>query len=139
MHKWAMFILFIAASVLGLSVIIFAPPTHGEEALPEAEENEVQFILTNFQFDQPEYRVKAGETVKLTLINKQGTHGVYIEGADINLDKSNPSVEFTFDAPGEYNMFCSVMCGLGHSDMVAKLIVEEPAADGAGEGAEEAA
>jgi len=139
MHKWAMFILFIAASVLGLSVIIFAPPTHGEEPLPEAEENEVQFILTNFQFDQPEYRVQAGETLKLTLINKQGTHGVFIEGTEINLDKSNPSVEFTFDAPGEYTMYCSVMCGPGHSDMVAKLIVEEPAADGADGGAEEAA
>lgn len=139
MHKWAMFVLFIAASVLGLSVIIFAPPTHGEEPLPAAQDNEVQFILTNFQFDKPEYRVTAGEAVKLTLINKQGTHGVYIERADINLDKANPSAEITFDAPGEYVMYCSVMCGLGHSDMVAKLIVEEPAADSADEGAQEAA
>jgi len=138
MHKWAMFILFIAASVLGLSVIIFAPPTSGEEPIPEAAENEVQFIMTDFQFDQPEYVVTAGETVKLTMINKSGNHGVLVQGTDINLTTNGESQEITFDEPGTYDLYCSIMCGVGHTDMVAKLIVQEPAADGGVEGDEPA-
>jgi len=134
MHKWAMFILFIAASILGLSVIIFAPPTHGEEPLPEAKDNEVQFVMTNYQFNQGEYRVKAGETVILTLINRSGVHGVLVQGTDINLTPDNPSQEVSFDQPGEYMLYCSIMCGTGHADMVAKLIVEEPADGGASAG-----
>jgi cytochrome c oxidase subunit 2 len=130
MHKWAMFILFIAASVLGLSVIIFAPPEgHVEEVIPEAQENEIQLIMTNYQFDQPEYRMTAGETMTLTMVNKQGVHGVMIQGTDINLTPDNASQEVTFDEPGEYVMICSIMCGPGHADMVAKLIVEAPGGD----------
>ncbi len=140
MHKWAMFILFIAASILGLSVLIFAPPSSGEEVIPEAKDNEIQFILTNFKFDKEEYRVRAGEPVILTMINRQGTHGVMVQGTDINLLKDNPSQEVVFDEPGEYMLLCSVMCGTGHYDMVAKLIVEEPLEDGdAAEPNEEAA
>ncbi|GFR36800.1 hypothetical protein PRECH8_00960 [Insulibacter thermoxylanivorax] len=130
MHKWAMFILFIAASILGLSVLIFAPPSSGEEVIPEAKDNEIQFILTNFKFDKDEYRVRAGEPVILTMINRQGTHGVMVQGTDINLLKDNPSQEVVFEEPGEYMLLCSVMCGTGHADMVAKLIVEEPLEDG---------
>ena len=112
MHKWAMFILFIAASVLGLAVIIFAPPTGDEEIIPEAQENEIQFIMTNYQFDKQEYKITAGVPMTLTMVNKQGIHGVMIQGTDINL------------TPGEYTLLCSIMCGPGHDDMVAKLIVE---------------
>lgn len=138
MHKWAMFVLFIAASVLGLSVIIFAPPTSGD-VMPEAKDNEIQFIMTDFAFDKDEYRVKAGETVILTMLNKTGTHGVLIAGTDINLTTHGESIEVTFDEPGEYDLFCSIMCGIGHNDMVAKLIVEAPDADSADEDTEDAA
>lgn len=125
MHKWAMFILFIAASILGLVVIIFAPPEGNvEEVIPEAQENEIQFIMTDFKFDQPEYRMTAGEPVTLTMINKQGRHGVMIQGTDIDLTPDNASQEVTIDEPGEYTLFCSIMCGPGHADMVATLIVE---------------
>lgn len=124
MHKWAMFILFIAASVLGLAVIIFAPPTGDEEIIPEAQENEIQFIMTNYQFDKQEYKITAGVPMTLTMVNKQGIHGVMIQGTDINLTPDNSSQEVTFDEPGEYTLLCSIMCGPGHDDMVAKLIVE---------------
>lgn len=139
MHKWAMFILFIAASVLGISVVLFAPPSSGEEPIPEAKENEIQFIMTDFQFDQPEYRVTAGETVTLTMINKTGRHGVMIQHTDIDLTPDNPSQEVTFDEPGEYMLWCSIMCGAGHNDMVAKLIVEPPAEGDAGDDSAEEA
>ncbi|WP_274363429.1 hypothetical protein [Paenibacillus thermotolerans] len=76
----------------------------------------------NFQFDQEEYRVKAGETVNLTFTSSEGMHGLQIKGIDVDLQDGQGT---TFVAEeGEYEIVCSVMCGVGHGDMVAKLIVE---------------
>lgn len=77
---------------------------------------------TNFQFDQAEYRVKAGSEVTLSFTSSQGMHGLAVNDLDINL-KDGESTTFTAE-PGEYTMVCSIMCGPGHGDMISKLIVE---------------
>jgi cytochrome c oxidase subunit 2 len=102
------------------SITAITPAEAGEEAVGE---NELRFVATNFSFDKPEYRVKAGETLTLSLKNQLGTHGVAIEELGIQLMEGD-TVEYTFDKPGEYNVVCSVMCGIGHAEMVSKLIVE---------------
>jgi cytochrome c oxidase subunit 2 len=74
-----------------------------------------------FQFDKKEYTVKAG-AVKLTLENVDGTHGLSIDGTDVNLKGANLTKTTTLKA-GTYNIRCSFLCGTGHMTMTAKLIV----------------
>jgi cytochrome c oxidase subunit 2 len=121
-----MFALFLVAC--GLSVYLLTgglPPKEvsEEEQLPE-DVTLVKFVMTNFQFDKEEYRVKQGEKVLLRVQNSNGVHGVAIEGMDIDLQGDQLEQEVVFDQPGEYKLYCSVMCGPGHGGMVAKLIVE---------------
>ncbi|GIQ69426.1 hypothetical protein DUZ99_16830 [Xylanibacillus composti] len=122
MHKWIMFALFIAASAAAVvfSITMIEPKEGAEE---EVGENELRFVLSNFEFDQQEYHVKLGETMNVSMRNKEGIHGVAIEGYDIDIHAGD-SVEVTFDKPGTFELVCSVMCGLGHAEMVATLVVE---------------
>ncbi|QGH35471.1 cytochrome C oxidase subunit II [Gracilibacillus salitolerans] len=91
----------------------------GETASGDGETVEIQ--ASNWQFDQEEYTVPAGE-VTVSLANEEGFHGIEIEGTDITLDEEG-SETATLEA-GEYTIRCSIMCGTGHDDMVATLIVE---------------
>ncbi|SHM38070.1 cytochrome C oxidase subunit II [Gracilibacillus kekensis] len=81
----------------------------------------VDIKASNWEFDQEEYTVPAGE-VTVNLSNEEGFHGIEVEGTDIQID-SEGSASATLE-PGEYTIRCSVMCGAGHDDMVATLIVE---------------
>jgi cytochrome c oxidase subunit 2 len=84
----------------------------------------VTIVATNFTFDQKEYKVKAGQSVNLTLDSKEGFHGVRIAAFKVNLNKNDNKATFTPDKPGTYDIICSVPCGAGHTTMKAKLIVE---------------
>lgn len=78
----------------------------------------------NFEFDQPEIRVKQGDKVKITLNNAEGFHGFAIPDFNVDIKENNGTAEFTADKAGEHEFQCSVVCGAGHSKMVGKLIVE---------------
>lgn len=122
MHKWIMFALFVVASTAAVvfSITLIEPKEGVEEAVGE---NELRFVLTNYAFDQQEYHVKLGETMNVSIRNKEGIHGVVIDGYDVDIRDGAP-VEVTFDKPGKFELLCSVMCGLGHAEMVATLVVE---------------
>ncbi len=124
MYKWAMFVLFVGASLFGLLILMFQTPEGAEHAAPP-KDDELRITASNFQFDQAEYRVKVGETKTVTLVNLAGNHGVEFKGLGVKLEGSELSQEITFDQPGEYELVCSVLCGAGHTDMVSKLIVEQ--------------
>jgi cytochrome c oxidase subunit 2 len=85
--------------------------------------DELVIKASNYKFDQPEYHVAKGKTVKITLNNIQGYHGVSIKDLGIQL-KNKESKIVTLDKAGTYEIVCSVVCGVGHRDMKAKLIVE---------------
>lgn len=76
---------------------------------------------SNWKFDKEEYTAKAGEPVKISLKNKQGFHGVEIVG--VGEVEAGKDQVFTLEA-GEYEIVCNIMCGEGHDDMKAKLIVQ---------------
>lgn len=84
----------------------------------------MKFVATNYKFDQAEYKVKAGEKVTVSLLNKEGLHAMEVVGTSVKLDNNTKSMEFTFDKPGEYEVHCTLPCGPGHADMKTKLIVE---------------
>ncbi|MFC4386941.1 cytochrome C oxidase subunit II [Gracilibacillus marinus] len=81
----------------------------------------VNIKASNWQFDQEEYTVPAGE-VTINLANEDGYHGIDVEGTDISID-SEGNATATLE-PGEYTIRCNIPCGTGHEDMVATLIVE---------------
>lgn len=110
-----------------LSLSVSACSASGGAAVPPAEPNgntvDLLIEAVDFQFNEPEYRVRAGDTVNVTFKNIQGVHGVEIKGYHIRL-RDNDTATFVA-APGEYLIICNIPCGIGHSNMVSKLIVEE--------------
>lgn len=94
-----------------------------ESTEEEASGETLDIIATNFQFNENEYTVKAGEPVTINLSNEEGQHGVAIEDFDVNIQGDGEST-FTPEEPGEYTIYCSVPCGEGHSDMTSTLVVQ---------------
>ncbi|WP_028784577.1 cupredoxin domain-containing protein [Thalassobacillus devorans] len=94
-----------------------------ESTEEEASGEKLDIIATNFQFNENEYTVKAGEPVTINLSNEEGQHGVAIEDFDVNIQGDGEST-FTPEEPGEYTIYCSVPCGEGHSDMTSTLVVQ---------------
>lgn len=127
MHKWVMFVLFTAASLLGVYLLTFglpAKPVDEAAGLPEGVSLLKVVASNDFTFDQPEYKVKVGDKVKLKLENKSGIHGVHIDELQVALDNDHPETDLEFTEPGEYRIYCSIPCGKGHVTMESKLIVE---------------
>lgn len=127
MHKWIMFGLFIAACVFGLYLLAFElpeKPVDESAGLPEGMTLLRIEAYSDFTFDQTEYRVKQGENVRLVLKNVSGIHGIEIAEFGIKLEGDTLQQDVVFDRPGEYEIICSIPCGIGHDDMKAKLIVE---------------
>lgn len=93
---------------------------------PAAAAAELTMIASSatFKFDKEEYKVKKGQPIKLTLVNKDGVHGIGITDLNVKLDKSTMSQTITPDKAGTYVIKCIIPCGSGHMTMTSKLIVE---------------
>ncbi|MGZ9583010.1 cytochrome C oxidase subunit II [Paenibacillus marinisediminis] len=125
MQKWAMFGLCSIACLLAAGLMLFnMPKPPVEEAAPEGVTLVKIMGQGDFTFDQPEYEVKAGEPVRLKLVNKSGVHGAEIAELNINLKDGAMEQDITFDKPGRYDIKCSVMCGAGHETMKSVLVVK---------------
>mgnify|MGYP001199831416 CR=1 FL=1 len=95
----------------------------GNAASPEASpEQEVVIRATNWAFDQEEYHIPKDTPVMLTLVNDQGAHGIKIDGVKTELRPGKESAVVQLQE-GTYTIRCSILCGTGHNQMVAKLVV----------------
>ncbi|WEK53192.1 MAG: cupredoxin domain-containing protein [Candidatus Cohnella colombiensis] len=126
MHKWLLSTIVVVACAMGVYLMATALPEKPKNEAADLVEGQelLKITATNFSFDSNEYHVKAGTNYKIKFVNKLGNHGVEFEGLSLELDGKNPESEFTFDTPGTYEIRCSIMCGTGHNDMVAKIVVE---------------
>jgi len=127
MQKWIMFVLFAAASLLGVYLLTFGlpdKPVDEASQLPEGVTLMKVEARSDFTFNQDVYTAKVGDKVVLKFQNKGGIHGVNIDELNVALDADNPETELEFTEPGEYEIYCSIPCGTGHQTMVSKLIVE---------------
>lgn len=118
-------ILYLLALVVVLSVVAACgkkeePPTNTASGPATGD---LKIVATNWQFDQKEYKVKKGETLKVTLESKEGAHAIKINGLNVEVG-ANKTKDITFDKAGTYDIICSLPCGSGHSTMKTKLIVE---------------
>ncbi len=73
-----------------------------------------EFTVTgsNFKFDMPEIKVKAGDTVKINFKNAAGFHDFVIDEFNVKTKQTNgpteETVTFVADKPGTYEYYCSV-------------------------------
>jgi cytochrome c oxidase subunit 2 len=103
--------------------------TEGTDAAGEnegADTKTVDLVLTasNWQFDQEVYEVPVGATVQVSIVNDSGYHTAKINGYNVEV-KPNETISFVAEEVGEFEIACSTMCGAGHADMKAKLVVVE--------------
>jgi cytochrome c oxidase subunit 2 len=111
--------------VFGLlaAVVILAPSIR----LPVAPvERTFRIEASNFEYTPAIIRVNPGDLVTIELISKDVTHGIYLDGYDLEV-KAEPGqtarLSFIADKTGTYRMRCSVTCGSLHPFMIGKLVV----------------
>lgn len=89
---------------------------------------EINITANKNKWDPTLIAVKAGDTVKIKLINEDPyDHGFAIEAFGINkrmFAKQNASIEFIASKKGDFLFYCSVPCGEGHFEQIGHLIVE---------------
>ena len=88
---------------------------------------EVQVVAYNWGYEPKEIVLKKDESVKLTLVSKEGDHGLGSKelGFDLEASPGKPdSAEIKPTKNGEYIGKCTVPCGSGHKKMLLKIKVE---------------
>ena len=92
--------------------------------------HEIQVVASRFTFEPATIQVVAGESVRLVVRSKEGSHGFAIPKLKIDLhvpDSGEPvTAEFTAPAAGEYEIACSEFCGRGHAQMKAAVVSVGP-------------
>ena len=128
--------LFFAALVYSASGLNISVPTCVSDVAPFTEGKvidkgnnhyEVQVVAKMWAFDPPEVHLPPGADVDLYLSALDVTHGMYIEHTNVNLMAVPGSVNAAhvrFDTPGVYDVICHEYCGVGHQNMMGKIIVE---------------
>jgi cytochrome c oxidase subunit 2 len=105
----------IASAVIGYRIAAASQPVH-----------EVQIVASRYAFEPAMVQLAAGESVRLVVRSKDGTHGFAIPKLKIDLhlpDNGEPATaEFIAPAAGEYEIACSEFCGRGHGQMKAALV-----------------
>jgi cytochrome c oxidase subunit II len=88
--------------------------------------HEVQIVASRYAFEPAIVQLAAGESVRLVVRSKDGTHGFAIPKLKIDLhlpDNGEPATaEFIAPSAGEYKIACSEFCGRGHGQMKAALV-----------------
>ena len=99
---------------------------------------------TDGRKEMNEIHVPAGKPVKFILSSSDVIHGFYLPDFRVKMDMipgRNTTLRLQPDRPGTYQIYCTVYCGTGHSNMLARLIAMLPReydewAAGKSEGAE---
>jgi cytochrome c oxidase subunit 2 len=91
-------------------------PSSGQtSSTPAYNVKEVNVEGSNYEIKVSPVEIKAGEKVKLTFTTKEGVHGYAIKNADVKADSvvsgSSKSIEWTPEKPGEYEVYCTLLCG----------------------------
>ena len=90
------------------------------------EKYEVHIVARMWQFEPSDIYVRAGVKVEFYLSSADVTHGFHIVGTSVNLTAVPGALNYssvTFDKPGEYRILCHEYCGIGHHNMMGKIVV----------------
>jgi cytochrome c oxidase subunit 2 len=99
------------------------PKNTTQEIKPTGKTVEITVTAKSFEFDKQEIDVQAGDKVVIHLVNADGAHGFAIDDFGVNI-KGGETATFTANKKGEFQYYCSLMCGVGHDKMIGKLVVQ---------------
>ena len=119
----------VASALCGMALLATAL-TGSRTAAAGQPVHEIQVVASRFTFEPASIQVVAGESVRLVVRSKDGSHGFAIPKLKIDLhipDNGEPvTADFTAPAAGEYEIACSEFCGRGHAQMKAALVSVGP-------------
>lgn len=118
------FALILTACGAGTGNTVADSANGGNAAESLTAEEEIVITAANYSFDQKEYYLKKGVPVKITFKNESGNHGILVPEMKLRLDAKNSSEVIVPGEAGTFEVTCAIMCGSGHSQMSAKIIVE---------------
>ncbi|VVB58431.1 Nitrous-oxide reductase [Candidatus Anstonella stagnisolia] len=82
---------------------------------------------SDWQFSPSTITVNKGDTVRITLVNKDVSHGIAVREFNFSLKADagqSATGEFVASTAGTYSFFCNVFCGEGHRGMTGTLVVK---------------
>ena len=90
------------------------------------EEKIFEIKAKKFSYNPNIIHVRKGDHVKIRLISEDVTHGLYLDGYELNT-RAHPgqdgAISFVADKRGRYVFRCSVTCGEFHPYMVGYMVV----------------
>jgi cytochrome c oxidase subunit II len=88
-------------------------------------------VAQMWQFQPSQIYIPVGSEVDIFLTSKDVVHGFNIAEKNVNLMAVYGNINKTtvkFDKPGVYKITCHEYCGVGHQNMQAEVIVNDPSA-----------
>lgn len=105
------------------------PPAPKPAETPKAPATKtIELTARQFEFDPAVITVKKGDHVVIHAKSEDVSHGFALPDFGVNMALTpgdTKTIEFDATKAGEFEFFCSISCGRGHSGMNGKLIVEE--------------
>jgi plastocyanin len=103
-------------------------PTAPQAATPPAEATDVYLMAEQWSFEPALLRLQAGVPYRFRMMAVDAAHGASLQlgkGSHIIRLRRGALVErdLTFTRAGEYLVYCTVYCGVGHDRMSGKIIV----------------
>ncbi len=107
---------------LGLAVLLIPLPNGSQTT----EVRHITLDASQFEYAPGRIEVNLGDTVIITLLASDVTHGFYLDGYGLE-QRVTPGtaqqITFTADQPGKFRYRCSVSCGPLHPFMIGELVV----------------
>ncbi|MEM7736533.1 MAG: c-type cytochrome [Deinococcota bacterium] len=103
---------------------IFANP--GVTYLERPNRAEVVGVAQAFAFSPAEIVLEKDVETTFYLTSRDVIHGYHVQGSNINAELIPGEVstfQYTFNRTGEFRLACNQYCGIGHQNMLAKIIV----------------
>jgi cytochrome c oxidase subunit 2 len=88
----------------------------------------VYIVARMWSYGQDDLVIPPGSTVDFYLTSLDVVHGFHINEKGVNMMAVPGSVNkitARFEEPGEYRFVCNEFCGIGHQNMMGKIIVKQ--------------
>jgi heme/copper-type cytochrome/quinol oxidase subunit 2 len=116
------FVIAITFALLGLLVLVAPWPG----VILSAGKREIRILAKQYAYTPGVIRVTRGDRVTLVLEAEDVTHGLYLDGYDVDLvavPGRASRATFVADRPGKFRLRCSKVCGTLHPFMLGELVV----------------
>lgn len=113
--------------LIALGILFALPLFNTARASGQPTNRELTLTAKSFGYTPATFSVNEGDHVKITLIAEDVSHGLYLDGYDINIvarPKENAKAEFVANKTGNFRYRCSETCGSLHPFMIGVMTVE---------------